>query len=599
MPLTDIAVRQARPKDRVYTLTDGRGLGLCVKPGGGKSWHFRYYWVGKQKRIALGKYPEISLKEARGRCEAARTLVAQGIDPLKHRQQEILVKHLAADRLFQSVYDQWLAHRSLVLQPGRQSTLEQIQRIFRKDILPALAKRSIYEITQADLLQVLSRIEKREALTTAEKCRSWFRQLFRFAMVKVPGLDKNPARDLVVAAIPRPPVAHNPFLQIEDLPELLQALHSYRGTRAVQMGLHLLLLTGVRTGELRQATQDQFDLTQGLWTIPAVHVKQLQAKIRKEGLGPQDIPSYLVPLSTQAMAVVRQLWDAMRPAQRYLLPHRGDLRLPISESTLNQGLKTLGFDGLLTGHGIRATISTALNEFGYPSAWVAAQLSHATPQGDQDAYNHAEHIEQRRRMMQDWADRLDLLERGNVDAARAPARGVPAELLQWKEAGSASTNVVELDGGTTVTITISAGHAQNKAGVQACIPNPPTRASCLSESEQRSIYECPDNLPLSIFAALAQKSEEQILRDIHAGRLLALHLSDRGYRIPDWQLNPTQYLLTLVVLTHAEGADAWAVYRSLSTPTARLSGHSPLEIVTAGTILEVGGMVCGSLMGQE
>lgn len=159
--------------------------------------------------------------------------------------------------------------------------------------------------------------------------------------------------------------------------------------------------------------------------------------------------------------------------------------------------------------------------------------------------------------------------------------------------------MVELDGGTTVTITISAGHVQNKAGVQACVPNPPTRASCLSESEQRSIYECPDNLPLSIFAALAQKSEEQILRDIRAGRLLALHLSDRGYRIPDWQLNPTKYLLTLVVLTHAERADAWAVYRALSTSTARLSGHSPLEIVTAGTILEVGGMVCGSLMGQE
>lgn len=118
MPLTDIAVRQARPKDKIYTLTDGRGLGLCVKPGGGKSWHFRYYWSGKQKRIALGKYPEISLKEARGRCEAARALVAQGINPLKRRQQEVLVKRLAADRLFQSVFDQWLAHRSLVLHRG-------------------------------------------------------------------------------------------------------------------------------------------------------------------------------------------------------------------------------------------------------------------------------------------------------------------------------------------------------------------------------------------------------------------------------------------------------------------------------------------------
>jgi len=556
------------------------------------------YWSGKQKRIALGKYPEISLKEARGCREAARALVAQGINPLKRRQQEVLVKRLAEDRLFQGVFEQWLTHRSLVLQPGRQGTLNQIQRIFRKDILPILAKRSIYEITQADLLQVLSRIEEREALTTAEKCRSWLRQLFRFAMVKVPGLDKNPTRDLVVAAMPKPPVAHNPFLQIEDLPDLLQALRNYRGTQAVQMGLRLLLLTGVRTGELRQATRNQFDLTQGLWTIPAVHVKQLHAKMQREGLAPQDVPPYLVPLSTQALEVVRQLLEAMYPAQHYLLPHRGDLRRPISESTLNQGLKTLGFDGLLTGHGIRATISTALNEFGYPNAWVAAQLSHVAPQGDQDAYNHAAHIEQRRHMMQDWADRLDLLEQGNVDAARAPARGVPEELLQWNEVESAATNLVELDGGTTVTITISAGHAKNKAGLKALTPKPPTRASLLSESEQLSIYECPTNLPLSIFASLAEKPEEQILQDIRAGRLLALHLSDQRYRIPDWQLDPTKYLLTLVVLTHAEDADNWVVYQALATPKARLSGHSPLEIVTAETILDVGGIVCESLVGQ-
>lgn len=395
MPLTDIAVRQARPKDKNYTLSDGRGLGLCVTPSGGKNWYFRYSWLGKQQRIALGRYPEISLKEARVRREESRVLVAQGIHPLKRRRQEVLVKRLAGDRQFQGVFDQWLAHRSLTLQPGRQSTLEQIERIFRKDILPTLARRSIYEITQEDLLAVLVKIEARKALTIAEKCRSWLKQLFRFALVKISGLERNPAHDLTVAAIPKPPVAHNPFLRIEDLPDLLQALHHYRGSQEVQMALRLLLLTGVRTGELRQATRDQFDLNQGLWTIPAVHVKQLHAKMRKEGLGSQDVPPYLVPLSTQAQGIIRQLLEAMYPAQRYLLAHRGDLKKPISENTLNQALKTLGFDGLLTGHGIRGTISTALNEIGYPSAWVAAQLSHVAPQGHQDAYNHAEHVEQR------------------------------------------------------------------------------------------------------------------------------------------------------------------------------------------------------------
>jgi len=597
MPLTDIAARQARPKDKVYTLSDGRGLGLCVKPGGGKSWHFRYYWSGKQKRIALGKYPEISLKEARVRREAARALVAQGINPLQRRQQEALVKRLAEDRLFQSLFDQWLTHRSLVLQPGRQSTLDQIQRIFRKDILPALAKRSIYEITQADLLQVLSRIEEREALTTAEKCRSWLKQLFRFAMVKIPGLDKNPAQDLTVAALPKPPVAHNPFLRVEDLPDLLQALRSYQGCLEVQMGLRLLILTGVRTGELRRATRDQFDLNQGLWTIPAVHVKELHAKMRKEGLGPHDVPPYLVPLSTQALEVIRQLLEAMRPAQRYLLAHRGDLKKPISENTLNQALKTLGFDGLLTGHGIRGTISTALNEFGYPSTWVAAQLSHVAPKGHQDAYNHAEHVEQRRRMMQEWADRLDLLEQGRVDAAWVPARGVPANLRSWKEA-EASSDVVDVERGTTVTITISTGRSPAKAHGDVLVPSPRTTVFHLSESEQLSLYESPGNLPLSIFARLAEKPEEQIFQDIRAGRLLALHLSDQGYRIPDWQLDPAKYLLTLVVLTHADEANAWAIYSVLSKPTDRLADRSPVEIVTAGTILAVGGMVCELLVNK-
>ncbi len=276
--------------------------------------------------MTLGAYPEISLKEARELREAARAQVARGIHPQKHRKQELLVKRLAEDRRFQGVFDQWLSHRSRTLQPGRQSTLGQIERIFRRDILPTLAKRSIYEITQADLLQVLGKIEAREVLTTAEKCRSWLRQLFRFAMVKVPGLEKNPAQDLAVAALPKPPVAHNPFLQIADLPDLLQALRSYQGSPAVQMALRLLLLTGVRTGELRRATRDQFDLDRELWTIPAVHVKQLHAKMHKKGLGPQDIPPYLIPLPTQAREIALQLIEAMRPAQRYLLTHRSDLK---------------------------------------------------------------------------------------------------------------------------------------------------------------------------------------------------------------------------------------------------------------------------------
>ena len=173
----------------------------------------------------------------------------------------------------------------------------------------------------------------------------------------------------------------------------------------------------MRTGELRLATPDQFDLERGLWIIPPEVVKQLQDGMRKRGQRPQDIPPYIVPLSVQAIEVVRYLLELVKPAQRHLLAHRSELKKRISENTLNGALKRMGYEGLLTGHGIRGTLSTALNEIGYPRIWVDAQLSHADPNRVSATYNHALYVEPRRRMMQDWADRLDLLEQGEVNAA--------------------------------------------------------------------------------------------------------------------------------------------------------------------------------------
>jgi len=202
---------------------------------------------------------------------------------------------------------------------------------------------------------LLSRIEQRKALTTAEKCRTWFNQLFRYALVKIEGLEHNPASDLDVVALPKPPVSHNPFLRMDELPALMTALRNYGGANQTRLGLRLLLLTGVRTGELRLATPDQ-----------------------------------------------------VLPAQRYLFAHRSDLTKRISENTLNGALRRMGYADQLTGQGMRATISTALNEIGYPKVWVDAQLSHADPDKVSAAYNHAQYVEQCRTMMQDWANRLDL-----------------------------------------------------------------------------------------------------------------------------------------------------------------------------------------------
>jgi len=333
MALSDLAVRQAKATGKAYTLPDLDGLSLAVTAAGGRTWHFRYYWAGKQKRMSLGTYPEVTLREARSLRDEARALLAKGTNPRVHRKQKRTAVRLADENTFEAVYRKWLKHRGLSLKEGRQTTLSILPRIFDKDVLPALGKRSIYEIKRPDLLEVIAKIEKRRALSVAEKVRTWFNQLFRYALVIVPGLEQNPASDLDVVALPLPPVNHNPFLRMAELPKLLQRLRSYRGRRQTQLGLRLLLLTGVRTGELRQAMPDQFDLDRGLWIIPPDVVKQLQLDMRKKRQQPKDIPPYIVPLSIQAMEIVRHLLDEFKPAQRYLLRHDNDLKKRMSENT--------------------------------------------------------------------------------------------------------------------------------------------------------------------------------------------------------------------------------------------------------------------------
>lgn len=360
MALADTTVRLVRPTGKSFTVTDADGLALFVSAKGAKNWHFRFYWNGRQVRISLGCYPEVSLKDARERRDEARALVAKGIDPRAHRREERRAAALAADNTFEAVFQRWRDFKAHSLKTGRQSTLSQLDRIFKKDVLPTLAQRSIFEIARADLLDVLRRIERRKALTTAEKCRTWFNQMFRYALVEV-NLETNPAADLDIVAMPQPPVRHNPFLRMDELPAFLKQLRSYRGDINTRLGLRLLLLTGVRTGELRSALPEQFHLEHGLWIIPPVIVKQLQVKLRRES---QEIPPYIVPLPKQAVEIIRFLLATKGTAQRYLLPHRSDPKERMSENTLNGALTRMGYKDRLTGHGIRATISTALNELG-------------------------------------------------------------------------------------------------------------------------------------------------------------------------------------------------------------------------------------------
>jgi integrase len=233
----------------------------------------------------------------------------------------------------------------------------------------------------------------------AEKVRTWFRQLFEYAMVVVPAMENNPARDLHVVAVPLPPVQHNPFLRMAELPSLLRTLRTYQGRRTTQLATRLLLLTGVRTGELRLATPDQFDLDRGLWLIPVASLKQHKMLIRRKRVRVDDLPPYIVPLSTQAQAIVRQVLSDFKPAQKYLFAGVVRLTDRMSENTVNFALRRMGYGGRLTGHGLRATMLTALNEVGYPRVWVDAQFSHVDPNRISAIYNHAQYVEQRRLMM--------------------------------------------------------------------------------------------------------------------------------------------------------------------------------------------------------
>lgn len=399
MHLTDTAARQAKPKEKAYTLKDSDGLFLHVAANGTKSWHFRFSWHGKQARISLGTYPEIGLRDARERRDEARSLVAKGIDPRTERQQAKAEAAVHQQNTFEAVANRWHEFKLPRWSAARKGAAVQARFYLDKDLIPELGKTPIAQVKRGDVLAAMRRVERRGALNSARKCRSWLNEIFRYGMAE--GLlDVNPASDLDIVAQPEPPVQHNPYLRRHELKDFLTKLQDFNCAEYVRSAIKLLLLTGVRTIELRSATIDQFDFEDGMWSVPAGVVKQLQKRVRTQS---GEIPPYLVPLSRQAVEEAKRVHQ-LTGHYRLLIAGRNDPRKPISDGTVNSAVSRMGYKGKLTGHGIRATISTALNEMGYNEKWIDAQLSHIG-----DSYNHAEFVEQRRGMMQDWADYLDSL----------------------------------------------------------------------------------------------------------------------------------------------------------------------------------------------
>jgi integrase len=260
-------------------------------------------------------------------------------------------------------------------------------------LLPALGNRPIAEIRRADLIETLRQIEARDALDIARKCRGWLSGIFRYALV-AEVIEANPATDLDVVAAPIGERRHHPHLPLAELPAFLQTLGSYSGAMETRQAIRLLLLTAVRPGELRAARWSEFDLGRALWSIPAERMKMRRP--------------HIVPLPQQAVAILRDLHE-QTGHRELLFPSRDDPRHPMSENTINLAIARMGYKGRQTGHGFRHLISTALNERGYNRDWIERQLAHGDDNEIRAVYNKAEYLDQRREMMQGWADYLDAL----------------------------------------------------------------------------------------------------------------------------------------------------------------------------------------------
>ncbi|RQS90168.1 tyrosine-type recombinase/integrase [Burkholderia contaminans] len=393
MPLTDAEIRNAPAREKPYRLTDGSGMYLEVSPAGGKYWRFKYRFAGKEKRLALGVYPEVSGKEARLRRDEARRLLANGIDPgIERKVQKAATVERAANS-FEAVAREWFARQS----PGwAKSHADKIIARLEKDVFPWLGGRAIAEIKAPEVLAVLRRVEARGALDTSHRVHQNCGQVFRYA-VATGRAERDVSADLRGAL---PPARHTHFASVtepEEVAGLLRALDGFQGTFVVQCALRLAPLLFVRPGELRTAEWAQFDLEKAQWRYTVSKTKT----------------EHLVPLARQAVEILRDL-HALTGQRRYVFPGR-DVSKPMSGAAINAALRRMGFDTKteITGHGFRAMARTILHErLRFPSEVIEHQLAHKVPDALGTAYNRTKFIDDRVVMMQKWADYLEQLKDG-------------------------------------------------------------------------------------------------------------------------------------------------------------------------------------------
>ncbi|EDR1382535.1 DUF4102 domain-containing protein [Salmonella enterica subsp. diarizonae serovar 61:r:z53] len=419
MALTDTAIRKIKPTEKSFKLTDSAGLYLLIKPNGSKLWYMKYRIDGKEKKLAFGPYPDVSLFKARQLRDAARARVREGVDPAADKK--IAQQKKKNGQTFQQIAMNWHAdHRRWSAHYAKT-----IQRRLETYIFPDIGDSLIDQITTETLLFTLRKVENKGFLEITARLKNYVTEIMRYA-VKKQLIKSNPALDLDGEFTP-PETQHYPALPLEKLPELISRTESYSGRLLTKYALKLSLLFFVRSSELRFARWDEIDWQQRLWIIPEER-EQIE-NVRFSHRGTKMKTQHIVPLSDQAIAVLKQI-EALSGHLTFIFPGEYDQDKCMSDNTINKALRVMGYDTKkeVCGHGFRAMACSALSESGlWSKEAIEKQMSHQERNSVRAAYIHkAEYLEERTAMMQWWADYLDANREGYISPYRyaAPLKNV-------------------------------------------------------------------------------------------------------------------------------------------------------------------------------
>jgi integrase len=387
MSLSDAKVRNAKAKSKSYKIADGEGLFLVVMPTGSKYWRLRYYFAGKEKLLALGVYPDVTLADARERRADARKTLAAGNDPGEVKKEAKRIAILKSANSFETVAREWFEKRKH--EWAATSAATALARM-EQHILPKLGDRPVADINPPEVLAMARVVEGKGNLETARRVMQMCGQIFSYA-IATGRAERNPVPDLR-GALKTPVSKHYSFLKANELPDYLQKLEGYDGHSITKLALRFLLLTFVRTNELRGARWTEIDWDKAEWRIPAERMKMREL--------------HIVPLSKQAIATLRKL-EKLTGSRQFVFPNQNNPALFMSENTMLYALYRMGYHTRTTGHGFRSTASTILNENGFRADVIERQLAHSERDTVRAAYNHAQYLTERRKMMQWWADYID------------------------------------------------------------------------------------------------------------------------------------------------------------------------------------------------